>query len=373
MSLERWDGVWRRNQHLVSGLLEADPTLRVLFVEPAADPLHTLLHRSRPRPGAGLRQVDAHGKSWAGRLWSYQPTKWLPRRLDPRTDGRLTRAVVRAAAGLGMDAPVLWVNDPFGAQVLESTGWRALYDITDDWLLAERSPEESGRLRRHEALLMERCAEVVVCSRRLEQDKGQIRPVHLVPNAVDLQAYRTLAPRPRDLPDGPVALYVGTLHRDRLDVELALNLATTLTPTARLVFVGPIALDAEDTHALQQAGALLLGARPAEQVPAYLQHADVLVVPHVVTPFTESLDPIKAYEYRAAGRPVVSTPVPGFRDSSSLVVTSVGDHEEFVTAVVERLGQKRLDSVTDDEVPDWGWRVAQMEAVIRQVRGTSVL
>ena len=48
-------------------------------------------------------------------------------------------------------------------------------------------------------------------------------------------------------------------------------------------------------------------------------------------------------------------------------------HEEFVTAVVERLGQKRLDSVTDDEVPDWGWRVAQMEAVIRQVRGTSVL
>ena len=47
----------------------------------------------------------------------------------------------------------------------------------------------------------------------------------------------------------------------------------------------------------------------------YLQHADVLVVPHVVTSFTDSLDPIKLYEYQAVGRPVVSTPVAGFRDA----------------------------------------------------------
>ena len=38
MSLERWDDVWRRNQHLVAGLLADDPALRVLFVEPPADP-----------------------------------------------------------------------------------------------------------------------------------------------------------------------------------------------------------------------------------------------------------------------------------------------------------------------------------------------
>ena len=49
-------------------------------------------------------------------------------------------------------------------------------------------------------------------------------------------------------------------------------------------------------------------------VPAYLKNADVLVVPHVVTGFTDSLDPIKVYEYLAAGLPVVSTPVAGFRE-----------------------------------------------------------
>ena len=33
-----------------------------------------------------------------------------------------------------------------------------------------------------------------------------------------------------------------------------------------------------------------------------------------MTPFTDSLDPIKLYEYQAVGRPVVSTPVAGFRE-----------------------------------------------------------
>ena len=42
MSLEAWDDVWRRNQHLVAGLLRTDAALRVLFVEPPADPTHDL-------------------------------------------------------------------------------------------------------------------------------------------------------------------------------------------------------------------------------------------------------------------------------------------------------------------------------------------
>ena len=38
VSLEPWDDVWRRNQHLVVALLRQDPSLRVLFVEPSPDP-----------------------------------------------------------------------------------------------------------------------------------------------------------------------------------------------------------------------------------------------------------------------------------------------------------------------------------------------
>ena len=44
-----------------------------------------------------------------------------------------------------------------------------------------------------------------------------------------------------------------------------------------------------------------------EVVPSYLQHADVISIPHVVSPFTESLDPIKARECVAVGTPTVAT------------------------------------------------------------------
>ena len=75
-------------------------------------------------------------------------------------------------------------------------------------------------------------------------------------------------------------------------------------------------------------------------MPAYLQHADVLVVPHVVTPFTDSLDPIKLYEYHAAGRPVVTTPVAGFRDAADTLVT-VADRAVFVAAIVDAMASRQ--------------------------------
>ena len=53
VSLEAWDGVWRRNQHLVSRLLAADPDLRVLFVEPPADPLHDVVAGRAPAAASG--------------------------------------------------------------------------------------------------------------------------------------------------------------------------------------------------------------------------------------------------------------------------------------------------------------------------------
>ena len=146
-SLEAWDTVWRRNQHLVSRLLRDDPSLRVLFVEPPADPSHAVRRRARPHRGAGLRVGPALDGVEPGRLHLYQGTKALPRRVDPGADARLADQVVRAVDTLGFDDPLLWVNDPSAATVLARTGWRALYDVTDDWLHAGHTARAAGRRR----------------------------------------------------------------------------------------------------------------------------------------------------------------------------------------------------------------------------------
>jgi glycosyltransferase involved in cell wall biosynthesis len=104
-------------------------------------------------------------------------------------------------------------------------------------------------------------------------------------------------------------------------------------------------------------------------------HADVLVVPHVVTPFTDSLDPIKLYEYQAAGRPVVSTPVAGFRDVADDLVT-VAASSAFVAAVVDAVAHAgRAGRVADEttraqrsSAADWSRRVDQMVEILARLQ-----
>jgi len=371
LSLERWDDLWRRNQYLVAELCRADPGARVLFVEPAADPLHRLSRRGLPRPGRGLRAAPAVDGIAPGRLLLHEPTKWLPRKVDPRVDDRLARGVERAARRAGLRRPVLWVNDPSGAAVVRRTGWPALYDVTDDWLAADRSPAEHARLVDDERTLLDRCAEVTVCSAGLVARKGAQRAVTLVTNGVDLDRYRDPYPRPADLPAGRVALYVGTVHPDRFDVPLLLETARALHGRARVVLVGPVVDLSPAEHAdLARAGVVQLGPRPWTAVPAYLRHADVLLVPHVVDAFTDSLDPIKLYEYRAVERPVVSTPVAGFRDDPGV---RVGDAATFPALVVAALDdaapprEDRLDTPPPD-VPTWRGQARLMRDALGRTR-----
>ncbi|RZS63466.1 glycosyltransferase involved in cell wall biosynthesis [Agromyces ramosus] len=364
MSLEVWDDVWRRNQHLVAGLVAGDPDLRVLFVEPPADPLHDLSERRAPSFGHAPAAVAGTARE---RLWTMRAVKWLPRRLDAHADERLARAVMRAAGRLGIRAPLLWINDPGAATLARLSGWPTLYDITDDWLAADRAPAELARIADNEAFLLRSAREVVVCSEELARRKGAARPVTLIPNAVDVAAYRHPMPRPSDLPGAAVALYLGTVHADRLDVPLVEATARALGSKGTLTFVGPNLLAAEETERLEQAGVRFLGARPRDDVIAYLQHADVLVVPHVVTSFTDSLDPLKLYEYQAVGRHVVSTSVAGFRHAADPRIT-IADGRAFAQAVAAALpAPTRFPDGADGTVADWGERVARMREVLTSV------
>src|SRR5207245_1179743 len=82
-----------------------------------------------------------------------------------------------------------------------------------------------------------------------------------------------------------------------------------------LVFIGPAFLSEAERARLTATGRVhLVGAVPYMQLPAYMRAMDVCIMPHRMTAFTESLNPIKLWEYLAAGKPIVSTDVAGFRD-----------------------------------------------------------
>jgi GT2 family glycosyltransferase/glycosyltransferase involved in cell wall biosynthesis len=357
-SLEAWDEVWRRNQFLVRELLALEPDRRVLFVEPPFDWLVAARTR-RGQRHRGLRPVEEEG-----RVVRFQPGKVLPRLLGPFADRSLERQVRRAVGALGFVEPALWVNDPSWAGLARRSGWPVLYDMTDDWLRAGLTPRQHRRIAEAERWLFGHAHAVVVCSEELRRSRADARPdAVVIPNAVDAEHFRRPRPRPEDLPVPPCLVYVGTLHEDRLDLDLLEALAERL-PEATLVLVGPNALAPASAERLRRhPNVALLGPRPYAEVPAYLQHAEVVVVPHVVSPFTESLDPIKAYECLAVGRPVVATPVAGFRGLGPPVHTA--EPERFVAAVAGLL--ERPAPVMAGPVPSWAERARRFAAALPPV------
>ncbi|MGH9330975.1 MAG: glycosyltransferase [Vicinamibacterales bacterium] len=111
-------------------------------------------------------------------------------------------------------------------------------------------------------------------------------------------------------PAAPLVLYTGTFEAYQgLDLLFAAMRAVALTrPDAKLVLAGGEPAQIEQTReGARRAGVdgvtILAGRRAAEEIPRFLDAADVLVSPRSSGTNT----PLKIYQYLRSGRPIVAT------------------------------------------------------------------
>jgi teichuronic acid biosynthesis glycosyltransferase TuaH len=315
LSLEPWDSTWRRNQHLASELVAQEFVDEIVFVEP---PQRTARRAFRPQPGIRVTR---------------------PRIVVPQRAGGLRLVAAALRAREVKDAPMVWVNNAWLGVHFLSRRLSVIYDVTDDWRTSNMAARTIRSLVRAEDRLTKH-AQVVVCSdvlRERWQERYAVSPP-VVQNAVDLSALRAAKPRSLDGP-GPHVGYIGTLHGERLDIDLVVALARDQR-IGTVHLVGPDSLRPDERAILSAESAVRLhGAVPADKVPEWLVSLDVLICPHVVSPFTLSLDGIKAHEYLASGKPVVATPTSGFQDMRAVSGFAVVAGAEFVHAVARSNGQ----------------------------------
>jgi glycosyltransferase involved in cell wall biosynthesis len=88
-------------------------------------------------------------------------------------------------------------------------------------------------------------------------------------------------------------------------------------PDWSFVLIGPLAIDAAPVRDLPNVR--LFGPRPYADLPSYLAAMDVGLIPFKHNRLTYHADPIKAYEYLAAGLPVVATDLPALRRLAHVV------------------------------------------------------
>ena len=306
----------------------------VTFVEPAVLP-------------SGPRRPQREEQTLPAGLRIVRPLLPVPKRLGGlRATGMWLRATALR------DADVLWVNDPsLGVHAL-SPRRPAVYDVTDDWRTFDFPPRIRRRLVAAEDSLAA-CARTVVCSDVLA-DRWRERyavEAEVVRNGIDLDAFAQAVRR--QLPGAaPHVGYIGTLHDMRIDVETTLAVADSpFVGTVHLV--GPNALSPTSSAALGAHPKIMVhGPVPSGDVPSWTVSMDVLVCPHLINAFTESLDAIKSYEYLSAGRPVVATPTSGFQALAAPDLTSIR-REDFVGAV-----EKAVSAVTAPVQilrEEWSW------------------
>ena len=96
-----------------------------------------------------------------------------------------------------------------------------------------------------------------------------------------------------------------------VDLELVAGLARR-RPEASIAIIGPSTISRSPLADLPNVH--WLGARDHEVLPGYLRGFDVGLIPFCKVPLTHHANPIKLYEYLAAGVPVVSTPLPAVRE-----------------------------------------------------------
>jgi teichuronic acid biosynthesis glycosyltransferase TuaH len=303
------------------------------------------------------------------------PLKLLPnsialgRAINART---LASQVKKAARRARLVNPLLWINDHFAGTLVGKVGERAVvYDITDDWTLMGAIPVQERRLvRKADAELCSKADLVVVCSEALEKTrKNACRRLVRVPNGVDVEHYKLCHKTEKvGAPGAPVFGYLGTLHGERLDFQLIEALANR-RPNSKIILCGPNMLQEYERHQLSSLSNVEV--RPPvdyRDVPAVLSSFDVCILPHRKTPFTESLNPIKLWEYLATGKPIAATSVAGFRDFHE--VCHLGDGAAgFVAAcdaASKESGVAAGSRIRLAEANSWKRRVDDLTEVFRQ-------
>jgi glycosyltransferase involved in cell wall biosynthesis len=153
--------------------------------------------------------------------------------------------------------------------------------------------------------------------------------IKVLPDAVDLSMFLRPADAGRSPFDGqrPNVVYAGHLY-DYKGIPTILGAAQKL-PQVDFHLVGGWPEDVErhsrDLSRRRIGNVRLHGLRRHSEVPMYLWHADVLLLPPSGThPSAAWTSPVKLGEYLASGTPVVSTDIPALR------TWLTGDETEFI-------------------------------------------
>ena len=359
-----WDWVWQRPQQFHSRLSQRH---RILFVEgPVAraglTAAQVTLREVADYPNIVVLQMEMPAERWNDGAWVDKERR------------RLVESVLSGPLGADFRDPVQWFYDPmavtaFAGHLNESA---IVYDCMDQLSKFRGAPAELVR-RERELLAI---ADVVFAGGpKIWKDKRSSNAnCYSFGCGVDVEHFGKAADPatvvPADIANlpRPVYGYIGVVD-ERIDYGLIEKLAAANT-SGSVVMVGPWTKVDPSTFPRRE-NLHWLGQRDYGQLPAYAKGFDVCLMPFALNEATEFINPTKALEYMATGRPIVSTAIEDVILQFEDVVKVVRTRQDFAVrcaraallpnVVAVRRGLKLAKANT------WESIVSQLEAHVVDV------
>jgi glycosyltransferase involved in cell wall biosynthesis len=342
-----WDEHWGTHQQIASRL---SAQRRVLYVERPVSPLSFFTGVSSAPVGRQFwRWLRGGLRTESGALAVLTPPPFLPLRFNRAVNWVnqwiRRRSIKRAMAKLNLQAPVLCIFAPDAGRIAGTLGEAiSLYYCVDDWAASYQWWNSASDIRSREAELALKAGLIVATSARLVSKwKLAGRNAVLITNGADVASFKRALDSdlevPADLREIPAPRigYVGFVDK-RFDTRLYERLAGK-RPEWHWVVIGPSMEKHVDLSRLKRMPNVhFLGARSRSTLPAYLKGLDVCTIPYVCNALSESISPLKLFEYLAAGRPVVSTGLPEVEALSDYVRIgrTPGEFEEAIVLSLTR-------------------------------------
>ena len=266
------------------------------------------------------------------------------------SQARTARLLERLVASEGLRRFVLWVYTPMELPITAGlTPALTIYDCMDELSGFRYAPPE---LQHREAQLFQQADLVFTGGHRLWEAKRLQHPyAYPFPSSVEVPHFAQ-ARQPQAEPadhtaiSGPRLGFYGVLD-ERFDAALISDLARR-QPEWQIVLLGPIVKVSRE-ELPQEPNVHYLGQKSYAELPDYLGHWDVALLPFARNSATEFISPTKTPEYLAAGVPVVSTAIHDVvRPYGDLNLLRVADDAAgFEAAVQEILAERGSEAAQD--------------------------
>lgn len=234
----------------------------------------------------------------------------------------------KAMSKLDMKNTVLFLENPMAIGVARHIKFDAFaFDAIDNWLCHPQMEQYRTVVEKNYRFVDENANAIFTVSENLKQVFPTNKNVQWVSNGVDVEFFQNAF---NEESEKQIVGYAGKIQ-ERVDFELVEN-CLKVCPSVEFQFLGPAYSQKERIAELEKKypNVKFMGDIHYSELPKYMKKWNVAIIPHKVDSFTASMNPLKLYEYLAAGKQVVSTGVAGVSKSISPYVYVAANADEFV-------------------------------------------